>query len=133
FVTDALGAQGAVIAGGRYDGLIEMLGGPPTPGIGWGGGIERLAMLADPATEQERPVALVPLGPEAERRALALGQALRRSGLVVDEAFRGNLSRRLKRANKVGARFAVIVGEEELANGRATVRDLDSGEQTGVS
>lgn len=133
FVTDALGAQGAVIAGGRYDGLIEMLGGPPTPGIGWGGGIERLAMLADRDMTPERPVALVPLGDEAERRVLSLGRALRRAGLAVDESFKGNLSRRLKRANKVRARFAVLIGEQELASGCATVRDLDNGAQEEVA
>ncbi|MEQ8349621.1 MAG: histidine--tRNA ligase [Sneathiellaceae bacterium] len=133
FITEALGAQGAVIAGGRYDGLIEMLGGPSTPGIGWGGGIERLAMLADRAATLDRPVALVPLGAEAERRTLALAHALRQAGLSVDEAFKGNLSRRLKRANKVGARFAVLLGEDEIAAGRATVRDLDSGAQAEIA
>jgi histidyl-tRNA synthetase len=78
FVTGALGAQGAVIAGGRYDGLIEMLGGPPTPGIGWAGGIERLAMLADGAPAPERPIAFVPMGEAAERLALKICHGLRR-------------------------------------------------------
>ncbi len=133
FITEALGAQGAVIAGGRYDGLIEMLGGPHTPGIGWGGGIERLAMLADAAAQPDRPVALVPLGGAAERRAWTIGHDLRKAGLTVDEAFKGNLSRRLKRANKVGARFAVLIGDDELAAGKATVRDLDDGSQAEIA
>jgi len=133
FVTEALGAQGTVLAGGRYDGLIEMLGGTPTPGIGWGGGIERLAMLADPKVVPDRPVAVIPLGAEAERRALPLAHALRARGMAVDESFKGNLTRRLKRANKVQARFAVIIGEQELVAEAATVRNLDSGAQDQVA
>ena len=74
FVTDALGAQGAVIAGGRYDGLIGQLGGPATPGIGWAGGIERLAMLSGATGEAPRPIALIPIGEVAETEALKIGQ-----------------------------------------------------------
>src|SRR5690606_20075683 len=69
FTTTSLGAQGAVIAGGRYDGLIQALGGPPTPGIGWAGGVERLAMLIDPPPPSPRAIAIAPLGPEAETAA----------------------------------------------------------------
>ncbi len=129
FVTDALGSQGAVIAGGRYDGLIEMLGGPPTPGIGWAGGIERLAMLTQNELLPDRPIALVPLGDAAARLGLKLCQELRRSGFVVDMGFRGNLSRRLKRANKLNARAALILGDDEIAKNVITLRDLDDGGQ----
>lgn len=132
FTTTALGAQGAVIAGGRYDGLIETMGGPPTPGIGWAGGIERLAMLIEEPPPLPRPVAVVPLGAVAERRAIALSYALRKAGLRVDLGYRGNLTRRLKRANRIHARVAVIIGEDELNREAATVRDLDSGEQQEV-
>ena len=133
FVTDALGSQGAVIAGGRYDGLIKMLGGPPTPGIGWAGGIERLAMLAGQAPPPERPIALVPLGAAAERLALGLCHALRRDGFTVDMGFRGNLGRRLKRANKMNARAALILGDDEIAKGIITLRNLDDGSQQDVA
>jgi histidyl-tRNA synthetase len=132
FVTDALGSQGAVIAGGRYDGLIKMLGGPQTPGIGWAGGIERLAMLAAYAPEPIRPIAFVPMGEAAERMALVLCHALRRDGHSVDMAFRGNLNRRLKRANKINACVALILGDDEIAKGMITVRDLDEGGQENV-
>jgi histidyl-tRNA synthetase len=133
FVTDALGAQGAVIAGGRYDGLIQMLGGPPTPGIGWAGGIERLAMLASHTPAPDRPIALVPLGAEAETIALRLCHALRRDGFTIDMGFRGNLSRRLKRANKLNARAALILGDDEIAKDVITLRDLDDGAQHDVA
>lgn len=133
FVTDALGAQGAVIAGGRYDGLIEQLGGPATPGIGWAGGIERLAMLSGVTAAAPQPIALIPIGEAAETEALKIGQALRREGFIVDQAFRGNLGKRMKRADKAGAVAALIFGDDELAKGLVQVRNLATGEQTEVT
>ena len=132
FTTEALGAQGAVIAGGRYDGLVESMGGPPTPGTGWAAGVERLAMLIDAPPPPPRPAALVPLGEAAERRAMILAHSLRAEGFVVELGYRGNLSRRLKRADRLGARVAVLIGDDELAREAATVRDLDTGEQVEV-
>jgi histidyl-tRNA synthetase len=129
FTTSELGAQGAVLAGGRYDGLIETLGGPATPGIGWAAGVERLAMMLTAFPPAVRPVAVVPVGAEAETAALALTQRLRHDGFTVELGFSGNLSKRMKRANKISAAAAVILGEDELARGVATVRDLDTGEQ----
>ncbi|MYF87166.1 MAG: histidine--tRNA ligase [Rhodospirillaceae bacterium] len=129
FTTDALGAQGAVIAGGRYDGLIGRMGGPDAPGVGWAGGIERLALLAEADLPAPRPVALVPIGEAAETAALALAERLRAAGYRIDMAFDGNLKKRMKRADRIGARAAVLIGTDELAEGAATVRDLDSGEQ----
>ena len=129
FVTTALGAQGTVMAGGRYDGLVEMLGGPRAPGIGWGAGIERLMLLADGVPAAARPVVLVPMGEEAEARALPLAQALRKAGLYVELGYSGNLKRRLQRADKQNAFAAILLGSDELAKGVATVRNLESGEQ----
>jgi histidyl-tRNA synthetase len=133
FVTDALGAQGAVIAGGRYDGLIGQLGGPATPGIGWAGGIERLVMLSGATGTAPRPIALVPIGEAAETEALKIGQALRREGFVVDQAFRGNLGKRMKRADKLDAAMALIFGDDELAKGVVQVRNLATGDQQEVA
>ncbi len=132
FTTEALGAQGTVLAGGRYDGLIEAMGGPATPGVGWAAGIERLAMLAEGAAEAPRPVAVIPVGAAAEAEAFRLAQRLRHAGLAVDIGFSGNLSRRMKRANRLNAVRAVILGEDEIAKGVATVRDMETGEQETV-
>ena len=132
FTTDALGAQGAVIAGGRYDGLVGQMGGPETPGVGWAGGIERLSMLAGAPEPPPRPIALIPIGPKAEAETLVLADRLRRAGFAIELGYRGNLSRRLSRADRVNARAAVILGEDELARDMATVRDLDSGAQDEV-
>jgi len=129
FTTTALGAQGTVLGGGRYDGLVELLGGPATPGVGWAGGIERLAMLLEETPAAAPPIAVVPIGPAAEARALSLTQELRRAGHAVDLGFGGNPGKRMKRANKLSARAAIILGEDELAQNAATVRDLESGEQ----
>ena len=90
FVTDALGAQGTVIGGGRYDGLAEIMGGPATAGVGWAGGIERLAMLADQTMEEleaPRPVALAPIGDAADRRLRQLAYELRGAGIVTDIGY----------------------------------------------
>ena len=132
FTTEALGAQGAVIAGGRYDGLIAAMGGKDTPGIGWAGGIERLAMLIGEPPPARRPVAVVPVGEAAATAAQRLAHDLRHDGFTVELGYGGNLKRRLSRANRAGAVAAVILGEDELARDAATVRHLDSGEQTEV-
>ena len=129
FTTQALGAQGAVVAGGRYDGLIEAMGGQPTPGIGWAAGIERLAMLVGDIDAAKRPIAVIPVGDEAAHEALELTHRLRRDGFTVDLGYRGNLQKRMKRANKLGASAALILGDDERAQGAVTLRDLDTGEQ----
>jgi len=133
YTSEELGAQGAVLAGGRYDGLVEAMGGPATPGVGWAAGIERLAMLAGAVPSDCNIIAVIPIGAEMEVEALALTQELRAAGLRADLAFRGNMSKRLKRANKLGAACAVLLGEDEAARNCITVRDLASGKQQDVS
>jgi histidyl-tRNA synthetase len=133
FVTTDLGAQGTVLAGGRYDGLVELMGGPAMPGVGWAAGIERLAMLIGEPPKPSRPIALVPIGEQAEATALPLAEELRNAGLVVEVGYSGNLQRRMRRADRISARAAVIFGTDELAAGTLTLRDFDSGEQTAVS
>jgi histidyl-tRNA synthetase len=133
FTTTALGAQGAVLAGGRYDGLIATMGGPATPGIGWAAGVERLAMLLEGAPATPRPVAVVPIGEGATLAALQLAEELRGTGHHVEFGLRGKVGQRLKRAAQQNARYAVLLGEDELARGTVVVRDLDRGEQEAVA
>lgn len=135
FTTDALGAQGTVMAGGRYDGLIKTMGGPATPGVGWAAGVERLSMLLTVAPEAPRPVAVIPAGNSdvIRREAMILTERLRRAGFTVDLGFSGNMGKRMKRANKLNARVAVIFGDDEQQARAVTLRDLDSGEQQTVS
>jgi histidyl-tRNA synthetase len=132
FVTSRLGAQGTVMAGGRYEGLVQEMGGPSIPGIGWASGVERLAMLLTEDIATPRGVAVIPLGDVAEAAALDILQSLRHAGIRAEMAYRGNLKRRMERANKANARVAVILGEAELERGVAQVKDLDSGAQDEV-
>ena len=132
FVTSRLGAQGTVMAGGRYDGLVAEMGGPPTPAVGWAAGIERLSMLMEADPREPSSVAVVPIGEAAEAAAVDILQALRAAGIRAEMAYRGNLRRRLERANRIGARAAVILGEDDLAKGMAQVKDLATGAQDAV-
>jgi histidyl-tRNA synthetase len=132
FVTTALGAQGAVIAGGRYDGLVRAMGGPDVPGVGWAAGVERLAMLLPESPAAERSVAVVPIGDAAEVPAWELAQRLRREGVVVEIAYKGKPGQRMKRASKVGARYALSLGDQELARGVVKLRDMDGGAEEEV-
>ena len=133
FVTDRLGAQGTVIAGGRYDGLIESLGGPYTPAVGWAAGIERLGMMIEAPSPEAPSVAVVPLGDRAESEAQRIVAGLRREGVAADMAYRGNMKKRLSRANAAGAKYALIIGDDELDRGEAQLKDLATGEQKSVS
>ncbi len=129
FITDRLGAQGTVLAGGRYDGLMESLGGPHTPAVGWAAGIERLGMLLDEPQTISADAIFIPLGDGCELAAMKLMGELRRSGISCDMAYKGNMKKRMQKANAAGARHVVIIGENELANGVAAVKNLKTGDQ----
>ena len=114
FVTDRLGAQGTVLGGGRYDGLIENMGGPATPAVGWAAGIERLAMLVEqPALSPS--IAIIPDKPNLEDEARNLAFRLRGEGFAVDIAYKGNAKRRVEVARKFGADAALFIREPEIA------------------
>ena len=129
FVTDRLGAQGTVLAGGRYDGLIESLGGPATPAVGWAAGIERLGMLLEEPKIIGPDAVFVPLGEGCEAAAQRLMNELRRADISCEMAYKGNMKKRMQKANAVGAAHVVIIGENELANDVAAVKNLETGDQ----
>ena len=133
FITDALGAQGTVLGGGRYDGLSEMLGGPPVAGVGWAAGVERLAMLVGDVSPTVPLVAVMAMDAADEGTAFALAEALRHAGISVDLPTGGNIGKRMKKADKAGIRFAAILGSDEIASGTAQLRDLGDGKQTEVA
>ncbi|MBB5789048.1 histidine--tRNA ligase [Jiangella mangrovi] len=139
FVHDGLGSQSAVGGGGRYDGLSELIGGPALPGVGWALGADRtlLAMEAEglplPGTTGVQVFA-VPLGDEAAAWAFSLVTTLRREGVAADVATGGRgLKGAMKAADRSGAKYAVVVGERDLAEGVAQVKDLATGEQQAIS
>jgi histidyl-tRNA synthetase len=129
-LAQGLGSQNAVCGGGRYDGLVEQLGGPAVPGIGFAIGVERLAMLLQAqnrnfATPPELFIA--PLGVAAENQAFALARRLRAAGYRIElESGNRGLKTQMRRADKIGARYVLILGENELAVGRGTVRDMQA-------
>ncbi|MEG8015055.1 histidine--tRNA ligase [Sphingomonas sp. 22R3R2A-7] len=133
FVTDRLGAQGTVLAGGRYDGLIGSLGGPETAGVGWAAGVERLAMLLDEPAAAAIDAVVVPMGADAEARATGIVADLRRAGVAVEMAYKGKMKARMAKADALGARFAIILGDDELAKGVAAVKTLGAGTQVEVA
>jgi histidyl-tRNA synthetase len=118
FVTDRLGAQGTVLAGGRYDGLMEALGGRHTPAVGWAAGIERLAMMIEAPENERIDVAVIPENPLYETNALSVLSALRGGGVSADMALRGNIKRRYELADKLGVVAKLTVrgesGEPDL-------------------
>ena len=132
-ITDKLGAQGTVLAGGRYDGLVEQMGGGKVSGIGWACGVERLSMLLEEDVSLPRPVAVIPVGEDTNDKALQIASQLRKAGFRVEQAYGGNLKKRMIKANKVNAGYAVIIGSDELNAGNVTVKNLDNGEQQMVS
>jgi histidyl-tRNA synthetase len=136
FTHGALGAQNAILGGGRYDGLSESLGGPSAPGIGFAIGEDRLVLALQESAEavQRKPdVYIAPLGAGMDREAARLARELRRHDLVVelgDENFR--LKKSFETADKLGARFALIVGENEVESGSFALKNLEAGEQVSV-
>ena len=138
WTTDRLGAQSAVGAGGRYDGLVEQLGGRPTPAAGFAIGLERLAellALQGGSHQGVRPHGyLVLLGEEAERQGLSLAERLRDAGLRIEcNGGGGGLKTQLKRADRSGARHALLLGEDEVRNASITIKDLRDGAQRSIA
>jgi histidyl-tRNA synthetase len=134
----ALGAQNAVLGGGRYDGLAESLGSRvPAPGIGFSIGEDRLVMTVEEAHPEEHQPAvdvfLAPLGDAAERHAGTLAAELRATGISVERSVDRKLKRALETADKIGARFALILGDNEIAAGTYLMKDMASGEQVSLS
>ena len=134
-VTGLLGAQSAVAAGGRYDGLISDLGGPALPGIGFAMGVERVALLLAEREFGCRPDLFVAaIGPEAADRAFALVTGLQRQGVAVEIDYEGkSLKSQMRRADKLNSRFTLIIGEEELGRESGVLKEMDSGTQRDVS
>jgi histidyl-tRNA synthetase len=131
-----LGAQDAVCGGGRYDGLSELLGGPPTKGMGWALGTDRLLLALEAAgakAEEKLDCFVIWLGP-GRASARALAQRLRHSGATVELLYEEmKLGKALERADRLGARYAILVGEDEVAKKKFTLRDLASGRQQALS
>lgn len=135
FVTTELGAQGTIMAGGRYDGLIEQMGGPKTPGVGWASGIERLALMISPDLfkKTNKIIAVLAAEDQAINKCLQISHELREKGLQVEMPASGNMGKKMKRANKVNASYAIIIGSSELEQNSVTLKNLATGDQKTIS
>lgn len=133
FTSQDLGAQNAVLSGGRYDHLVHQMGGPNLPGMGFAAGVERLALLLKVKPTLHPIVSLIPIGKEAEKKAFSLAIEWRQKGYSIDLAFSGNLSKRMKKAHKAKASYALIMGEEEMKSSTFQLKNLQTGEQKKLS
>lgn len=126
-----IGSQSAIVGGGRYDAMLEGLGGPPTPAIGFAMGLERILLAASAADEERSPLCFVaPMGEEAKLECLVLSQQLRVAGFRVELDGRGgSLKSMLRRANSMGARACIVMGKDEVTNGQAQLKDLSEHKQ----
>ncbi|ARW46467.1 Histidine--tRNA ligase [Acetobacter pasteurianus subsp. pasteurianus] len=133
FVTNRLGSQGTVLAGGRYDGLVKQMGGPEVPAIGWAAGIERLSMLLEQVPAALRSVVLVPVGTPDESAVVQILQGLRGQGVRTEIGYKGSLRKRMERAGKQNASHVLFLGEDELAKGLFRVKNMETGAEQEVS
>ena len=124
-------SQNAVLAGGRYNGLVRDLGGPDISGVGWAAGVERLALLSKKIITQSETIKILPLSQNAEIISFNIANKLRFQNIPTEIMYTGNLAKRLKKASKTNSKFAIIIGEQELTNEKIIVKNLqDSTEQS---
>ena len=129
FTTNELGSQGTVLAGGRYDGLSKMLGGPYIPGVGWAAGIERLALMVNSEFTNKIDVVLMGQNENINYLLLPIMKKLIKKGIKSEIIYAGNLSKKFKRANKLEASYAIILGEEETSKNLLKFKDLSTGNE----
>ena len=132
FITDQLGSQGTVLAGGRYDGLSEILGGIKMPGVGWAAGIERLALMVNANYKNNPDLVLMGLSEKFNLDLLQMMDRLIKDGIKTEILYTGNVSKKLKRADKINAKFAIIIGEDEISQNIVNIKNLKTGFQQGI-
>jgi histidyl-tRNA synthetase len=133
FITSDLGSQGTVLAGGRYDGLAKMLGGVDTPGVGWAAGVDRLSLMINEEFVNKPDLVLMAVSEDLEPLLMPIMKKLVDKGLKVEILITGNMSKKFKRANKVDASYAIILGEEELSKNIIKLKNLIIGSERYVS
>jgi len=129
FKTLDLGSQDTLIGGGRYDGLTKLLGGPDIPGVGWAGGIERLIMLMDDIKPLQKTIHLIIINESFKEYGLKVANQLRQKNINIHFDYKYNLKKSLSNANQLGARYAIIIGEEEVKKNLCTLKDLNKNVQ----
>ena len=133
FKSDRLGSQDTIIGGGRYDGLMKMLGGPNIPGVGWASGVERLMMLSKKINQKPALVHVIILDEKFKNYGFHLINELRKKNIKTTFDYKYNLKKSLKKANSNNTKFALIVGEEEFNNKNYSIKNLTDGNQKVIS
>lgn len=133
FTSTALGAQGTVLAGGRYDGLCELMGGPSVPAIGFAAGVERIAMLSSFDINTPRPVWIIPIGEKSIEYSAKLSSNLRKNNIITTIDFNGKIAKRVQKAVASSAKFIIFIGDEEVENNSYKLKDLDQEQEKLVS
>jgi histidyl-tRNA synthetase len=132
-VHDGLGAQNTLLAGGRYDGLVEQMGGPAVPGLGWALGVERVVSCLQKTCAANPPFAMIYVSEHEMMPALQLAIKLRRQGHQVELCYSSTMAKRFKQADRLKAKLALILGPEELANNEINIKNLATGKQERVN
>lgn len=134
FITNDLVAQNAVLAGGRYDLLVSLMGGKDTPAVGFAGGLERLISLYNNKIDLIRPVTILPLGTDAQKEAINIANKLRYSGIYTEIIFSGgNISKKMKKSNNLNSSFTIILGDNEIKKNIVIVKNMDSSMEKEIS
>lgn len=133
FVTTQLGAQGTVLAGGRYEGLVAEMGGPSVPAIGWAAGVERLSLLLNSTPEQPKSVVVIAFSDSVHELAFTVLQQLRQHHIPAEMAYKGNFRKQMEWANKKSSPIALLIGDDEAKKQVVQLKDLRSGEQNEVA
>ena len=139
FITNSIGAQGTILGGGRYDGLVETLGGQPTPALGFGSGIERLLLTMENSNcefieKNTCDLYIASMGEKAQNHAASLAMALRDEGFFTEYDLMGRgLKAQMKYANKINAKFTLVLGDNELETKKAKLKQMDTGEEIDIS
>lgn len=132
FTTTSLGAQGTVLAGGRYDNMMNEMCGKDIPAIGFASGVERLMLMLESEPYEQRPVSIIPISDKEQTQAYELLAELRENGIKSEMIYDSNMKKRMKRANTINSIFGIIIGEEELKKGVYKIKNFDSGEEKEV-
>jgi len=132
FTTTDLGAQGTVLAGGRYDTMLEQMGAGDIPAVGFGGGVGRIMLLLNKKVEEKRAVAVVPITENEDKYALKIASELRDNGIRTEFFYSGKMKKKMNKANSFNCKYAIVIGDEEVENNLFNVKDLDSGEEKKV-
>jgi histidyl-tRNA synthetase len=132
FTTDSLGAQGTVLAGGRYDNMMNEMSGQDIPAVGFASGVERLMLMLESEPYEQRPISVIPVSEGEEVDGYKLLSELRNNGIKSEMIYGSNMKKRMKRANSINSLFGIIIGEDEVKKGVYKLKNFDNGEEVEV-